>query len=135
MVMKKSYSREFESSPAFTWTNNAVILPGADITVSWGTHNARSQKYLPFNFTRVINNSGQEIILYPNQDLNSPIHIPNGTISSMDRGVIPAMSSFRIQNNGIANITANQIVLSNSREGVTSDSVVSRLHKRLLGGL
>jgi len=133
-MMTKSYSREFESSPQFTWTNAGVISAGATLAVSWGSYNTSSKKYLPFNFTRIINNSAVEIIVYPNQDTNNPIYVPNGTILSVDKVNLPAVSSFSIKNNGAGNVTASQIVVSNSREGVTSDGILSRLHKRLLGG-
>jgi len=135
MVMKKSYSREFEASPQFSWTNASVISAGATTILSWESYKPTSKKYLPFNFTRVINNSAVEIIVYPNQDTNNPIYVPNGTILSIDRDTIPAVNSFAIKNNGGANVTANQIVISNSRQGVTQDGIVARLHKRLLGGI
>lgn len=135
MSINKTYQREFESSPSFQWTNAGTILTTKDFNVSWESQDANSIKYLPFNFTRIINNSSYDIIFYPNQDANNPITVPSGTIQSIDKRTLPAVHSFKIKNNGTGSITAGQIVITNSREGQTGDSIVERLHKRLFNKL
>lgn len=128
--MNKTYSREFEASPTFQWTNGAISDSNI-ISVSWETYNTTSKKYLPFNFTRIVNNGEDDIYFYPNQDTNKSIYVPKGSIMSIDESTIPALSSFSLKRAGTTNITASKIFITNSRQGQTSDSIVSRLHKRL----
>lgn len=131
--MIKSYSRNFEASPSFQWSNASQITTGATLTVSWETYNTSSQKYLPFNFTRIVNNSSEDIIFYPQQDSNQSYTIPSGTIITIDKRSIPAIDKFSIKNNGAGNVGAGEIIINNSREGQSTDSIVERLHERLFG--
>jgi hypothetical protein len=128
-----NYDRTYAASPQFLWTNDGTLTTGTALNISWETYNTASQKYLPFNLTRIVNNGESDIWFYPNQDQNNTILIPKGTIISIDRSTLPAIRSFTITNAGTNNISANKIVLTNSREGVTNDSVVARLHNRLIG--
>lgn len=132
-MINNSYSRKNEVSPSFRWANADAISSGAGLNVSWESYNSASQKYLPFNFTRIINNGESDIIFYPNQDTNQGIDVPKGTIITLDRQSVPALSTFRIVNNGSAEISASKIVITNSREGVDGLSIVQKLHKRILG--
>ena len=131
-MIKKSYERNFEESPRFNYENPELAVGGSDV-ISWETKDSRSQKYLPFNFTRIVNNGEDDIWFVPNQDSNNKILVIKGTIISLDRSSLPAVSSFKIENAGTNIISASKIIITNSREGVTGDSVVERLHKRLLG--
>lgn len=132
-MINNSYSRKNEVSPSFRWANTGTILTTASDVVSWESYNTASKKYLPFNFTRIINNGEGDIIFYPNQDMNQGIDIPKGTIITLDRQSVPALSSFKIVNNSAVSITASKIVITNSREGVDGLSIVQKLHKRILG--
>ena len=132
MAINQSYSREYEASPSFQWINASSILAGATVNVSWETEDATTQKYLPFNFTRIVNNGEADLWFYANQQTNKAFYVPAGTIISIDRATLPALSSFTIKNaDGSTSISANKIIVTNSREGQTSDSVIERLHKRL----
>lgn len=135
-MVNNNYSRQYETSPSFRWTNGSSISSGADpVNVSWESQDTNSKKYLPFNFTRIVNNGEDDINFYPNQDLNSPILVPKGTIITLDRQSLPALSTFAIENAGSTTITASKIVVNNFREGVDGLSIVQKLHKRLLGGM
>lgn len=127
-----SYNRTLAPSPQFTW-KNSQILTGAIEVMNWYNYSVASQKYLPFNLTRIINNSSYDITFYPNQNMGATdgILIPKGTIFTVDRSSIPALSSFIVKNEGASTITANQIIVTNSREGQTANSIVQRLYDRL----
>lgn len=129
-----NYSRQYENSPQFRWANSGTITVGSYINVSWETEDTTSKKYLPFNLTRIINNASADIIFYPNQNTDSGITVPAGTILTIDRITLPALSTFQIKNSDSStSITAGQIIVTNSREGQNADSVVQRLHQRLFG--
>lgn len=132
-MIQKSYSRKSEVSPSFRWANASSITAGAYTVASWESYNSASQKYLPFNFTRIINNGEGDIIFYPNQDTSQGIDVPKGTIISLDRQSVPALSSFRIENVSGVDITSGKIVITNSREGVDSETIVQKVHKRIFG--
>lgn len=135
MVMKASYDRTHAPSKSFRWSNPATIAPGAEVRVSWEAQDTTSKKYLPFNFTRIVNNAGEDVTFYPNQDTTNAFTVPAGTIITMDRQSVPAVSSFTIVNDDSTNtIQIGEVVVSNSREGVTTDSFVQRLHRRLSRG-
>lgn len=127
-----NYARTYEASPQYQWSNASTITSGSDLNVSWETQDRTSQKYLPFNFTRIVNNSGEDITFYPNQGSRG-ILCPAGTIQSIDARSIPALSSFRVLNSGTGTIGANEIVVTNSRTGQDIDSIIERVHKRLFG--
>ena len=133
MPQVNEYNRTFEASPKFQYKNPAQILAGGVVGISWEDNTPSSKKYLPFNFTRIINNGEDDIEFYPNQDANSSIYVPKGTIQSIDERTIPALRSFTIKNVGSNNISANKIIITNSREAQSADSIVSRLHRRLFG--
>jgi len=132
MIKTNSYTRKFDVSPSFRWANASSISSGSALNVSWESYNTASQKYLPFNFTRVVNNGEDDIIFYPNQDTNQGIDVPQGTIITLDRQSIPALGGFRIENAGTTTISASKIVVTNSREGVNTESIVQKFHRRLL---
>lgn len=127
----RSYGRDFEASPFFQWKNNNALSSGSKVGIDWEFYNTKSKKYLPFNTTRIINNGEYDINFYPNKNEDNPILVVKGTIISLDKSSLPALSSFLIENLGDADITANKIVVTNSREGQTQDSVISRLHQKL----
>lgn len=131
-MTQRSYNREYGASPTFKWTN-PELSDSNQVNVSWETYNTTSKKYLPFNFTRIVNNGEDDILFYPNQDTNQEILIPKGTIISIDERTIPALSSFAIKRAGSTTITASKIVINCSKQGQDGDSVVSRLHRRLFG--
>lgn len=133
-MMQKSYSREFEASPIFPWIN-AAINDDNPVNVSWESQSSGSQKYLPFNFTRVVNKSTVDILFYPNQDLSKPIFVAAQTIETIDKKSFPAIRSFAVKRNSASAIAAGLIRVESSREGQDTDSIVARAHQKLLGKL
>jgi hypothetical protein len=132
MIIDNEYGREFDASPQYIWINATTIAASATRAVDWESYNSDSKRFLPFNFTRLVNNSSVDIWFYPNQDTNKGLFIPKGTILSMDKNALPALSSFSIKNNDGSTATGtNNIIMTCSREAQTADSVVARLHKRL----
>lgn len=132
-MMEKTYSREYEASPSFTWLNSSLAIGSTQI-LDWETYNSSSVKYLPFNFIRIINNGEDDIWIYPQQDSSRKFLVPKGTFSSISRATIPALTSCSIVHAGsTSNISASKIIITCSKEGETTDSIVSRLHKRLYG--
>ena len=133
MTIQQPYSRVYAASPSYQWTN-AAITDSNQLNVSWETYNSDSQKYLPFNFIRIVNNGEDDINFYPNQNTDFIILVPKGTIITIDERTVPALRSFAIKRTGTTNITANKIIVNCSRQAQSTDSIVSRLHERLLGG-
>ena len=131
-MIKQSYDRVFAESPRFSY-QNPILVDGASDVISWESQDPKSKKYLPFNFTRIVNNGEGDIWFYPDQNEDNKILVIAGTIISLDRSSLPAISSFKIINDSGVTITADKIIITNSKEGQTGDSVVQRLHKRLLG--
>lgn len=119
MNLKASQS---QSSPMFIWTNDSNILPGATLGQSWEAYKPSSAYYLPFNYTRVTNNSLCELIIYPNQDKDQGIPIPAGSNVSIDADIVPSCWSFSIKNNdSTQTITANQITIISSKIGMVAN--------------
>lgn len=96
----------------FIWKNSASIVAGDTLRQSWEQYDANAGVYLPFNYTRITNNSLAEITFYPNQDLNQGIVCPAGSSTSIDADIISSLWTFAIKNNdGTQTITANQITI------------------------
>lgn len=132
--MYETYEDQYGQSPTAQWSNSASIVAGADVRISWESQLTWTKRFLPFDFTRIVNNGESDITFYPNQDDNNAIFVPKGTIISMDRNALPALSSFRIKNmDSVTTITANKIYVNCHKEGQNTDSVVERLHRRLFG--
>ena len=130
--MATNFSRREDASPSFQWTNLVQINEGEYVNFSWETYNTIPQKYLPFNFSRIINNSTALMELYSNQDERNKITVPAGTIMTIDRRTIPAVSSWRIKAVS-GNAAIGKIIINNSREAVSADTLVTRLYTRLFG--
>lgn len=128
-MINQNYARTYEASPHFQWENAELTASSSDV-VSWESYSLTSKKYLPFDYTRIVNNGESDIMFYPNQSKNG-IFIPKGTIYSADARSIPAISSFKITNVGSTTLTAGKVIITNHRDGQTTDSIIERLHKRL----
>lgn len=128
------FNRKYGVSPAFQYKNASSITAGSYLNIHWESQNANALNYLPFNLTRIINNGEDVITFYPNQDTSNAILVPSGTIITIDRQTIPALTSFRIENSGTNTISANKIFVTSSKEGENADSVVQRLFNRFMGG-
>lgn len=131
MIINNNFSRKEDSSPSFKWINASSLATNETINVSWESYNSTSQKYLPFNLTRIINNSTSAIEFYPNQDTSNIFIVSANTIQTIDRASIPAITNFRIK--ALGAINASEIIVTNSREAITADSLVQRTYKRIFG--
>ncbi len=101
-----------QGSPVFIWTNASPIVNLASTAMDWESYRNSSVYYLPFNYTRITNNSSSQITFYPNQDSNQGIPIPSGANVSIDADIVPAVHSFKITNNdSTQTIAANQITI------------------------
>lgn len=128
----QDYNRIYDASPSFQWINSAQLTVGSTISSAWESYNSTTQKYLPFNMTRIVNNGEDDIYFYPNENSGQKIFIPKGTIITMDFNFLPALRTFTIAHAGsTSTISANKIIVTCSRQGQNSDSIVARLHKRL----
>lgn len=127
----QTYGEKFARSPSFNWTN-AELTGGSEISVDWFSYASTSQKYLPFNNTRIINNGEADIWFYPNNDRNSGIFVPRGVITTLDRTTLPAVRGFTILNaEASTTITAGKLIITNSNQGQTTDSIVERFHENV----
>lgn len=131
MIFNNSFSRKEDSSPSFKWINASSLATNETLNVSWESYNSSSQKYLPFNLTRIINSSSSAIEFYPNQDTSNVFIISANTIQTIDRSSIPAITNFRIK--ALGAISAGKLIITNSRESITADSLVQRTYKRIFG--
>jgi len=114
-------ARPTQGSPLFIWTNANTLTAGSTVSDSWETYKQSSAYYLPFNYTRVTNNSLVTITFYPNQDLNQGIPIFAGSSTNIDADIIPGLWSFSIKNEDAATtITAGQIIVLSSKNPVVA---------------
>lgn len=127
-----NYFREFKS-PIFNFSNTATILTTARLVIDYYESNTATQKYGSFNYVRVVNNSAQDIILYPNQDTSHPIFIPADNITTLDSTIIPNTTSLLIVNNGSGTIAVSEIQIQIWKDLTDIQTLASNLHKRLFG--
>ena len=128
--MRKSYSRNFETSPLFNFANSELSA-GETQLIDLELDNSSIKKYLPLNNVNVQNNSGQNIEVIFNQNEQKKFFMPNGTIISFDESVIPAVNYISIKNRGSTTITAGTVNITTYRKGVTEETVIQNVHKRL----
>lgn len=123
------YTRTYGPSRTFRFSNANTIASSGLYLVDFESDERATQKYLPFDNLRIINNSSYEIIAYINQDNNNSYLIPSGTIFNADSTIIPAIRYIKILNNGSGNITANQVSISVMKEGAKADTIAQGLHQ------
>lgn len=128
--MNESYYRKYEASPIFTFKNSELNASGQEI-IDFGQQDETTQKYIPFNALRIVNNSSSDIKFYPNQR-ESGMLIPAGTIMTFDSSTLPAIRSVKIVNNDSVNaISADAIQIDVWREGIEMVNVFRKIHKAL----
>ena len=129
-MIPRSYSRGFESSPQFDFTNSNSVTATVPLAIDMETQEPTSKKYLPMTDIEIINNSTVGLIFYPNQDRTRTYRIPAGVIKTFDVKDIPAFSTGLIfTKSGTA--TANQIEVTIWKRGVTQDVMSQIQHKKL----
>jgi len=103
----QTFDRSLGASPPFHFDvaeDSVTIAAAATYRYSIFEKQSTAQKYMPFNNVSVTNSSGQDVIFYPNQDLNNGWLIPNNTIKVFKTTEIPALSTFALKNNGSSSI-------------------------------
>ncbi len=129
-----SYSREYDVSPIFPFTNTADILATKEELFDFETRNGSTGKYLPFNSLRIINNSTAPIYVYINQKRDRGFLVPAGVIQPIDNTIAPAISSVLIKNaDTSATINAGEINLLISKDNVTTDLLAKKMFRLLKG--
>lgn len=118
--METNYTREFGRSPTFNY-KNAQILTSATQLFSFDDLTPTCKKYLPFNFLKIINNSGYDIEVYINQDTSDVTTVTAGTIVSLSENDLPAVRSIIVKNISASTIDANKIKIEVRKNDVGSD--------------
>lgn len=131
-LTKSTYSRKFEVSPIFSFSNVTAIAVSSETILDFETLKPKSGKYLPFNSGRILNNSDSDIIIYINQNRERPLQVPANTIQPVDATIFPSISSAIIVNNDTNEIPIGKINLVTSKDEVTVDLIAKRMHKLLL---
>lgn len=130
-----AYSRDYETSPIFSFSNSSTITAGNQDVIDFATVKPATAKYLPFNTLQILNNSSVVISVYINQKRDRPIKIPAGVIQPIDSTIAPAINSLLIENNdGSTSISANELQFLVSKDNVTTDLLAKRVHNLLFKG-
>lgn len=118
--MKIFGTKKFNVSPATLAAGASVIVDfadGQDANSSNGMN-----KYAPFEFIKVVNNSSDAIKIYPNTNTTGEYEsIPAGTIAYMGTGEA-MFYSIRIEDIGVSGITAGQLTVTAWNEPYDADN-------------
>lgn len=125
MVFEPSHRvevKEITGSPEYQWVNSSITQNNTwnvnfFETAPTGATANEVQKYLPFNWFKIVNKSGSTLYFYINQDLSQLKVLPDNTVTVVE-GV--ALHSFRIVPT-TANASATTIFVSAKRSEMTSD--------------
>ena len=125
--LRTDYRRSYQASPFYEFSNDAITT-----TSSWlidiGEDKPEAKKHLPFSNVRIVNNSSENVVFFPNQR-NEGVNIPSGTIISFDKMSIEGLNSLKFTNLGANTISANQLKITIWREGVEIDGAFQKMHK------
>jgi len=126
---KTSYSRTYEASPFFQFSNNREITAGGEWMINIAKLSPEAMKYLPLTNMRLVNNANEDIVIFPNEQAEGLI-IPAGTILSFDRKTVPALNNLLIKNiDGSSVVGVGQLQVSFWKEAVQYDQAYSKMHK------
>jgi hypothetical protein len=128
--MKKNYSRSFETSPLFSFSNSALESNKTEL-IDLELDNTAVKKYLPLNNINIQNSSDNKIEVYINQDTQRKYILQPSTIISFDGNVFPAIYYISIKNIGAITIAENLINITTYRIGVKSETLIANIHKKL----
>ena len=143
--VSNSYGRKFQVSPLFPFSNSATIsastsspnnvfLIDFELDNPDGYASASAFKYAPFNNLRIVNNSGADVIIYPNQRREQGILVAKGTSQNIDNQAVKGFSSVLIENIDTGDITAKQLRVLLWKDNVNTDSILKRMHNTLFNG-
>jgi hypothetical protein len=125
------YSRTYEASPQFPFTNGAVIAVTSSLL--WDLHrdNPTSEKYGVMTNLFIVNNSSSTILIYPNQQSTRALAIPAGVQIEYDsRALGGGFTSVTFYNSsGSSQVDANAIRAVAYKEGVSVDSTIKNAHR------
>lgn len=127
------YKRANYPSPHYPATSGSIAASGSWI-YDYESSQSATQKYLPFNFVTVTNNSNVSIKFYPNQLSAYAQIIPSGVIRTYDKRSIPAFHSFKIVNlSASTGISANEVEIVAWRTAYDEDDLILSIHKKVMG--
>lgn len=130
-----TYNRNYGRSPTFNFKNVTTIAPSSLYLLDIESVSNTARKYLPFNYLRIINQSGVDVELYLNQNADDIFLIPNGTIQVIDKVSAPAIRSFAIKNiDTSTTISANTIRVEVFKEDVGIDDVANKVFRFFKSG-
>lgn len=132
---RQSYSREYDVSPIFPFTNLNALELNEEELFDFETRNGATGKYLPFNALQILNNSQSAIYVYINQKRDRGILVPAGIIQPIDNSIAPSISSVLIKSAGSTTINASEINLLISKDNVTTDLLAKKFFKLVKGAL
>lgn len=127
------YNRKFGPSPLFSAQNSSAIAASSIWYYDFSEQESASQKYLPFDSVIVTNNSSHTIKFYPNQDKRFKL-VAAGSIAVFDKNSIPALRTFKIENVGSGEISANQLEVAVQRETIGGETAFQKAHKFFFDG-
>lgn len=134
MVSKRTkFKRKNLGSPIFSKKNSSTITSGGMTILDFDKRATRESKYAPFNDITILNNSGEVIKVYINQDEGAGFLIPSNTIQNFAKDEIPAFNSIKIENAGTGNISADEISVNVQRTIIDGNSVIKSVAKKLFG--
>lgn len=125
-------TREITGSPRFIYTigatnQNVRAYVNCENTTPTGSTALTVRKYLPFNWFKISNNSGQTIEFYINMSPSDKIFMPDGTITTVEGTALH--SFFIIPTTG--NISANKVKVECKRTPLTSDKFARDISKNV----
>lgn len=129
--LSNRYGRTYKVSPIFSFKNSTTILTTAEYLFDFESEQPRTLKYLPFNLTRISNNTNEDIEVYVNQNRDKVIFIPSGITTTVPSDVAPSVSSILVKNVGSGTIAINGIRIFVQRDKVTVDQIVKRAHSTI----
>lgn len=126
------YNRTYEASPQFP-INIPALASGAKHVVDLHRDSTQSEKYGVMTNLFIVNNSSQLIYLYPNQSSARAIPIPSGVQIEFDRNALSGgFTSFTIYNAGSGATSANEVLTTSYKQGVSVDKIIGVAHKNFV---
>jgi hypothetical protein len=129
-MMKKNYSRQYETSPLFSFSNASLIANGKQL-IDLELDKTSKKKYLPLNNVNIQNNSTQKIRITFNQDTNKTYTMNASTVINFDETILPAVWYIQLENVGTSTIDAGDINLTVFKQGVSTETIVQSIHRNI----
>lgn len=126
--------REYLGSPTFNW--EVPALSAGQLSAKDFAQNAvASQKYAPFNFITVTNNSEHALELWVNGNETGAKRIPANAVRTFDKKSIPALNIAVIKNVGSgATSGSGDVIVEVQKEVVDQETIISKVANKLFSG-